>query len=179
MTQLDFTILDWLQTHLQCGLLDRVMPWITALGEFGAIWILLALVLLIRKDTRPLGVCVAAALAVDLLLCNALIKPLVARPRPFALRPEVLRLIPPPSDFSFPSGHTAASFAATAALWRGKSRLWIPAVVLAAAIGLSRLYLGVHYPSDVLCGALLGIFCGLIGAFFAGKWMEFCKKPQK
>lgn len=179
MTQLDFTILDWVQAHLRCGFLDTIMPWITWLGEAGAIWILLALVLLIRKDTRPVGLAVAAALVVDLLLCNVLIKPLVARPRPFALRPEIQLLIPPPSDYSFPSGHTAASFAAVAALFRKKSRLWIPGTVLAAAIALSRIYLYVHYPSDVLCGVLLGILCGVFGAFFAGKWMDFCKNYKK
>ena len=174
----DFAILDWVQAHLRCAVLDLVMPWITMLGEVGAVWILLALVLLIRKDTRPLGVAVAAALAVDVLLCNVILKPLVARPRPFALR-EVALLVPPPGDFSFPSGHTAASFAAVGALWREKSRLKYPALVLALAIALSRIYLYVHYPSDVAAGLVLGLACGFIGSFFAGIWMEKCRKRKK
>lgn len=178
MTDLDFWILDWVQAHLRCGVLDMMMPWVTMLGEVGAVWILLALVLLIRKDTRPLGIAVAAALVMDVLLCNVIIKPIVARPRPFALR-KVALLVPPPGDFSFPSGHTAASFAAVGALWREKSRLKIPALVLAAAIALSRIYLYVHYPSDVLAGLVLGLACGFAGSFFAGIWIEKCKNREK
>ena len=179
MTQLDFGILDWVQTHLRCAFLDAVVPAITLLGEFGAVWILLALVLLMRKETRTMGVAVAVALAVDVLLCNGVLKPLIARPRPFTLRPEIELLVKAPWDYSFPSGHTAASFAAVAALFQQKSRLWIPALVLGTAIALSRIYLYVHYPSDVLCGVILGILCGLIGGFFAGKWNELCKKRKK
>lgn len=179
MTDLDFLILDWIQAHLRCGFLDVIAPAVTLLGEYGAIWILLALVLLVKKETRPLGIAVAAALAVDVLLCNIIIKPLVARPRPFALRPEIQLLVKAPGDYSFPSGHTAASFAAVGALFREKSRLRAPGLVLAAAIALSRLYLYVHYPSDVFCGAVLGLVCGVIGAFFARKWIEFCKNRKK
>lgn len=178
MTQLDLMILDWIQAHLRCGFLDFLMPLVTMLGEVGIIWILLALVLLARKDTRPLGLAVAAALAVDVLLCNVIIKPLVARPRPFTLR-EVALLVPPPKDFSFPSGHTAASFAAVGALWREKSRLRVPALALAIAIALSRLYLYVHYPSDVFAGLLLGLACGFAGSFFAGIWRARCKNHKK
>ena len=179
MLELDFMILDWVQSHLRCGFLDTVVPWVTLLGEYGAVWIALALVLMLKKNTRPLGFAVAAALAVDVLVCNVILKPLVARPRPFALRPEITLLVKAPWDYSFPSGHTAASFAAVAALVQRKSSLWIPALVLAAAISLSRIYLYVHYPSDVLCGALLGLACGFAGAYFAGKWMEFCKNRKK
>lgn len=179
MTDIDFLILDWVQAHLRCGLLDTIVPYITYLGEYGAVWMVLAAVLLIRKDTRPVGLAVAVSLAVDVLLCNILLKPLVARPRPFALRPEMQLLVKAPWDYSFPSGHTAAAFAAVAALWRKKSRLWVPGLVLAALIALSRIYLYVHYPSDVFCGAALGILCGCLGAFFARKWMEFCKNRKK
>ncbi len=168
MTELDLTILDWIQAHLRCGFLDVVAPAVTMLGELGAVWIVLALVLLARKKTRPQGAAVAAALVIDLVLCNFLLKPLVARPRPFTLR-EVQLLVDAPTDYSFPSGHTAASFAAVTALLCGKSRLWLPALVLAVVIALSRLYLYVHYPSDVLCGALLGALCGVVGAFLVRK----------
>lgn len=175
MTAIDFSILDWVQAHLRCGFLDTVMPWITALGEYGAVWILLAAVLLVRKDTRQAGIMVALALALDVLLCNGIIKPLVARPRPFALRPEITLLIKAPSEFSFPSGHTAASFAAAGALWFSRQRGHVYALILAAVIGLSRIYLYVHYPSDVLGGVALGLLCGFLGVFFARKWFEFCK----
>ena len=178
MTAVDFAILDWVQAHLRCGFLDTVVPWITMLGEFGAVWILLALVLLLRKDTRKAGLAVAIALVLDLVVCNLVLKNLVARPRPFWIR-EVALLVPPPSEFSFPSGHTAASFAAVGALWREKNRLKIPALVLAVLIALSRIYLYVHYPSDVLGGLLVGLGCGVLGSFLAGKWMERCKNHEK
>lgn len=179
MTAIDFSILDWVQLHLRCGFLDTVMPWITALGEYGAVWILLAVVLLLRKDTRQVGIMMALALALDVLLCNVIVKPLVARPRPFALRPEVELLIKAPREFSFPSGHTAASFAAAGALWFSHRRGRVAALILAAVIGLSRIYLYVHYPSDVLGGAVLGLLCGFWGVFFARKWREFCKTAKK
>lgn len=175
MTAMDFWILDWVQSHLRCGFLDTVMPVITALGEYGALWMLLTAVLLIRKDTRQVGIMMAVALALDVLFCNIIIKPLVARPRPFALRPEIELLIQAPRDYSFPSGHTAVSFAAAGAMWFGKQRGRVAALILAAVIGLSRIYLYVHYPSDVVCGAALGLLCGFLGVIFARKWLKFCK----
>lgn len=178
MTQIDFQILDWVQQHFRCGFLDVITPLITALGEFGAVWVLLALVLLIRKKTRPMGLAVTAALVLDVLLCNALLKPLVNRPRPFTLRPETVLLVKAPRDASFPSGHAAASFAAAAALWGTKSRLRIPAMALAAAVSLTRIYLYVHYPSDVLCGAILGSLCGIAGVFAVKWWSNFCKSRE-
>lgn len=177
MTELDFLILDWIQAHLRCGFLDTLMPLITALGEYGALWILLTALLLIRKDTRKTGVTLAVALALDVLLCNVILKPLVARPRPFALR-EVELLVRAPRDFSFPSGHAAASFAAAGALLFSKSRGRWAALLLAAAIALSRLYLYVHYPSDVVCGTVLGLLCGFLAAIFARKCFPLCKKRE-
>ena len=176
---MDLSILDWIQAHLRCGLLDHVVPAITMLGEAGWIWILMAVVLLARKKTRKLGVAVAISLVLDLILCNLLLKPIVARPRPFTFRPELTLLVKAPTDFSFPSGHTAASFAAASALLFSKHKSWIPAMVLAVLISLSRLYLYVHYPTDVLGGAALGLLCGLFGAILAKKETKFCKNTKK
>lgn len=162
MTQIDLTILDWIQGQLRCGLLDEVMPWLTMLGEAWAV-ILAAAVLLAIPKTRRLGLAVAIALVLDGVLCNGILKPLVARPRPYTLRTVEL-LIAAPKDFSFPSGHTAATFAVALALLRKKPRAGLPVVVLAAGVAFSRLYLYVHYPSDVLCGMLLGSLCGIAGA---------------
>lgn len=175
MTSVDFMILDWVQAHLRCGVLDTIMPWITALGEYGALWMLLTAVFLIRKDTRRVGVMMAIALALDVVLCNGIIKPLAARPRPFTVRPGVELLIKAPWDYSFPSGHTAVSFAAAGAMWFAGQRGRTAALILAAVIGLSRIYLYVHYPSDVICGAALGLLCGFLGVFFARKGAERCK----
>lgn len=96
----------------------------------------------------------------DLVSCNLLIKPLVGRVRPFAVSGAVELLTAPPLDASFPSGHTAASFAAVFALRKSGSRLWKPALAVAVVIAFSRLYLYVHWPSDVLAGAVLGAACG-------------------
>ena len=160
---LEFAILDWIQQHCRCGVLDTLMPFFTWICAHGEIWILLAAVLLCTKKERHTGAAVAAALILDLLACNVLLKPLVARPRPCTLNGALQLLMAAPSDYSFPSGHAAASFAAVGALRASKSRLWIPAFVLAVVICFSRLYLYHHWPSDVLAGAVLGTVLGYAG----------------
>ena len=145
---MEFRFLDFLQT-IHTPLLDKILAFITSLGNAGIIWIVLAVVLLILPKTRKAGIIVAAALLMDLILCNLILKNLVARVR---------------LDFSFPSGHTAASFAAMTALFLAKmKKAWIAALVLAVLIAFSRLYFYVHYPTDVLGGAIVGILSGIIG----------------
>ena len=167
MQATELFILDWMQNHLRCGLLDAVLPAISWTCNHGEVWILLALLLVLRKNSRRQGWAVAAALVLDLVCCNLFLKPLVGRVRPFAMNPAVELLIPPPLDASFPSGHTAASFAAVFALRGSGSPLWKPALAVAILIAFSRLYLYVHWPSDVLGGALLGAFLGWAGAWTA------------
>ena len=164
MQTMELFILDWIQAHLRCGFLDAVLPIISWTANHGEIWILLALALVLRKSSRRQGWTVALALVLDLVCCNLLLKPLIGRVRPFAVNPAVELLVSPPLDASFPSGHTAASFAAVFAL-RGSGRpLWKPALAVAVLIAFSRLYLYVHWPSDVLGGALLGAFLGWAAA---------------
>ena len=158
-----FFILDWIQSHLRCGLLDIVIPIITSLGNGGAIWILCSITLLIFPKTRRAGASILVALILETLCCNLFLKPFVARARPCDVNTAVNLLIARPKDFSFPSGHTGSAFAATAALYFEKSRLWIPAVVLSTLIAFSRLYLYVHYPSDVFAGMMIGIMSGWVG----------------
>lgn len=159
---MEIQILDWLQ-GMHTPLLDRVMCTVTSLGNAGMIWIVVAVVLLIIPKTRRVGIAVMAALILDVILCNGILKHLVARVRPCDVNTTVQLLIPRPDDYSFPSGHTAASFAATAALFfAGKNKFWIPALVLSVLIAFSRLYLYVHYPTDVLGGMLVGVFCGWV-----------------
>lgn len=169
MESVEFAILDWIQQHLRCGVLDTVLPAVSWICNHGEVWIILAAVLL-RKRDRWVGVSVALALVLDLVCCNLILKPLVDRVRPFAVNTAVELLTAPPLDASFPSGHTAASFAAVFALKASGSRLWKPALVLAAAIAFSRLYLYVHWPSDVLFGAVLGAALGYAGAWLAGRF---------
>lgn len=164
MQTMELLILDWLQTHLRCGFLDAALPVISWSANHGEIWILLALVLVLRKSSRRQGWTVALALVLDLVCCNLLLKPLIGRVRPFVVNPAVELLVSPPLDASFPSGHTAASFAAVFALRGSGNPLWKPALAVAVLIAFSRLYLYVHWPSDVLGGALLGAFLGWAAA---------------
>ncbi|MDO5548004.1 MAG: phosphatase PAP2 family protein [Eubacteriales bacterium] len=165
---MELSILDAIQTNLGCDFLDVVMPRITALGNKGAVWIGITFLLLLFPKTRRAGVTAAIGLVLELLVCNLALKPLVARTRPCDINTAVSLLIARPRDFSFPSGHTGASFAVVSALYFRQNRLWIPGLVLAVLIGFSRLYLYVHYPSDVLAGALIGILSGWIGSLLTG-----------
>lgn len=152
---MELAVLNWIQT-LRTGWLDGVMVAVSTLGDAGAVWIVLALVLLCIPRTRRAGVAVALALVLDLIVCNGILKPLFDRVRPCVVNPAAELLVRCPTDASFPSGHTAASFAAVSALRAAGSRLWIPGLVLAVLIAVSRLYLYVHWPTDVLAGGLLG-----------------------
>lgn len=153
----NFWILDWIQQHLRSPFGDAVVPLITSLGNAGILWILIGLVLLTRRSWRKTGVVLLLALLIEAFFCNIVLKNLVAMPRPFTLHENVQLLIPAPHDYSFPSGHTGAAFASAAALYFSRARYWIVVFVLAVLIAFSRLYLYVHFPTDVLAGIVLGI----------------------
>lgn len=165
----DLEILEFIQTYLRNDVFDAVMPLITKLGDRGIVWIICSVLLLLFPRTRKAGAAAAASLILEALCCNVILKPLAARPRPYHVTAEIQLLIPPLSDYSFPSGHTGAAFAVASALFFMKNRLWIPALILSVLIGFTRLYLYVHYPSDVLAGALLGILSGWIGSMLVKK----------
>ena len=171
---MELAVLNWIQT-LRTGWLDGVMVSVSTLGDAGAVWIVLALVLLCIPRTRRAGVTVALALVLDLIVCNGILKPLIGRVRPCVVNPAVELLVRCPTDASFPSGHTAASFAAVSALWAAGSRLWIPGLVLAVLIAVSRLYLYVHWPTDVLAGALLGWGLGYAARYLLRRMKELRK----
>lgn len=153
----NFWILDWIQQHLRSPFGDVVMPLITSLGNAGILWILIGLVLLTRRSWRKTGVVLLLALLIEAFFCNIVLKNLVAMPRPFTLHENVQLLIPAPHDYSFPSGHTGAAFASAAALYFSRAKYWFVVFVLAVLIAFSRLYLYVHFPTDVLAGIVLGI----------------------
>lgn len=161
MLDVEFSILDFIQNQFRTPFGDFVMLLISKLGNGGIILLVLSGLLCVFPKYRKAGVTMLTALALDVLLCNVMLKPLVGRMRPFTVNTGMELLINAPKDFSFPSGHTAASFAAAFALLFVKNKLWIPSMILASLIAFSRLYLYVHYPTDVLAGILLGLIVGV------------------
>ena len=187
ITQLDSGVLDFIQTHLRTPFWDAPMRVVSFLGDAGLVWVVLALLLLIIPATRKQGKSVAVALSLSLLVCNIILKPWIGRERPFD--EGVLLLITMPKDFSFPSGHTQASFAAATALLASPAKgsgirvstqrvMGTCALILAAAIGFSRLYLHVHYPTDVLAGLVIGVLLGFLAAWCVRKF-DTTKKKSK
>ena len=173
LSQAELGILDWISFHLHSRFLDTVMPIITWLGDKGLLWIVLGLgILFFQKGKRDTGFRVLLALLLGLLICNLLLKNAVGRIRPFVLNDAVQLLVTPPSDPSFPSGHTTAAFAAATVLicnhWKGR---WI-VLIVAILVAFSRLYLYVHFPTDVICGALIGIFCGWLSGLLWQKVID-------
>lgn len=146
---------------LQLPVLNEIMIFISTIGNAGIIWIALGLALLCFKKTRKTGITVIAALIISLLIGNLTIKPLVARQRPFEAN-EINLLITAPKDRSFPSGHAMSSFAASVAVILNNRKLGIPAICVATLIAFSRLYLQVHYFTDVIVGIILGILYAVI-----------------
>lgn len=157
----DQTLLYWIHDNLSCGLLDLLMPKLTMLGDGGAVWLLAAGGMLCTKKYRRQGLILLAALAAGVLVGNVCLKNLIARPRPCWLDNSVRLLVSSPTDYSFPSGHTLSSAIGAAVLTKTDRRLGWAAIPIAAVIAFSRLYLFVHYPTDILAGALLGAAIGL------------------
>ena len=164
ITGFDLKILDFIAENIRNPFLDKIMPAVTSLGSAGIVWIVIGIVMLFFNRYRKAGVSVLVSLLFSLLICNMIIKPLVARIRPFDINTAVTLIITKPTDYSFPSGHTSAAFAATVAVLLGRhKRVGTVMLVLALVLAFSRLYLYVHYPTDVLCGMIIGTVCGVLG----------------
>ena len=179
----DLPILDWIAENLHCGFLDKVMPVITLLGDAGIFWIAVAAVLLFFPQTRKMGLSAGAALLIGVVVCNLIMKPAFARIRPFDYQPEhfgrtIHLLVATPHDFSFPSGHTIASFEAATAICIHNKKWGIPALVLACLISFSRLYLYVHYPTDVIASVILGICFAFLGSWLVKKGFLLWEKKH-
>jgi undecaprenyl-diphosphatase len=162
MNQFELGILDALAGAIRHPVLDTTMTTFSWFGNDGRIWIAIAVLLLLFQSHRKAGVTLATGLILNLALVIAILKPLFDRVRPFVLNPDVTLLITPPADGGFPSGHTAASFAAATVLYHFNKRWGIAAYVFAALMGFSRLYLYVHFPTDIIAGAIAGILIGVV-----------------
>ena len=166
----DSRLLYFIYNITQCGFLDKAMPFITSLGNGGAFWILLALILLLRRDTRKSGLAMALAMLFCFLCGNLWLKPFIARPRPYTADPSITLLIPPSTEiYSFPSGHTMNAFSAAFALMLRDEYGWRAAVLLAELIAFSRIYLMMHYPLDIVGG----IIVAYVGAYIANSCITF------
>ena len=159
LINLDGNILLWIQEYIRQDWMEGFWKGITMLGDSGWFWIVLSLLLMVPRQTRWIGITSLAAIVIGALITNVTLKNLVARTRPYEVVEGLVLLIEKQRDYSFPSGHTCASFAAAGVYWRMlPKKFGIPLVILAAMIAFSRLYVGVHYPTDVLAGLLIGLF---------------------
>lgn len=170
--QLEFQILYFLQ-ELHTPLLDGLMTAVTFLGTGGWFWIGTGLLLLAFPRTRLTGICVLASLALGFLAGNVCLKNLAARARPCWLDTAVPMLVPVPKDYSFPSGHSLIGFAGAVSIWRMHPGKGIWFLALAGLIAFSRLYLFVHFPTDVLAGAAIGTALGYLVTALAGKAAKY------
>ncbi|MDO4555489.1 MAG: phosphatase PAP2 family protein [Lachnospiraceae bacterium] len=190
--KLDGQILLWIQNTIRSDLLTPFFKWITSLGNGGMIWIGITILLLLFPKTRKTGYMTAAALLLSLFINNFWLKNWIARIRPYETVDGLVRIIGRQKDYSFPSGHTASSLCAAVVLMRiglynkrlkcSKERIphgvYFPfyagviAMILAVLISISRLYVGVHYPTDVLGGAITGILIGwfVVEVFQRNHW---------
>lgn len=179
LSQLDGQTLLFIQDHLRFEELNPFMIRFTNLGEFGLIWIIITVLLLIPKKSRRAGICSALALVASLCVTNFFLKNYVARVRPYEVVEGLTSLLGPVGEWSFPSGHASSGFAAAAAIYKSRpKRVGVPCIILAALLAWSRLYVGVHYPSDVIGGAIIGTLLGLIVFWIFGE-REYKRKAQR
>ena len=160
---MEIAILDFIQTILKSPLMDRIMVLFTTLGNEGIIYYIILVLLLLNKKTRKLGVILGISMLLNHILSNMILKPLFARTRPFDVNTAVEIIIKKPSSYSFPSGHTAQAFTTAFAFLFAKSKLTKPMLVFACIMAFTRLYLYVHYPTDILGGIVCGLMSSYIG----------------
>lgn len=165
----EFAFLDFIQNNITNPVLDFIAVFISSLGTLSAIWIVLTVIFLIVKKTRRLGIAMAISILLTLIIGNVIIKPIVARTRPYDINTAIQIIVNPEHDYSFPSGHTFFAFSSATVIFMRYKRVGIFFLIFAVLMGLSRLYLYVHFPTDVICGAILGIIVGVSAHFIENK----------
>ncbi|MDE6519127.1 MAG: phosphatase PAP2 family protein [Ruminococcus sp.] len=155
--EIDFMVLDYVREHLRNGFLDNIMPIVTMCGDMGIFWVAVALIISAKKKYKQCSITMLIGMIVGVLIGNFVVKNIVQRDRPCWIIDIENMLIANPKDFSFPSGHTMSSFIASTILFYYDKKLGIPSFAVALLIAFSRLYLYVHFPTDIIGGALLGV----------------------
>ena len=168
VTTWDASVITAIYENVHSAFLTMFFRIVTLLGEGGIFWIAVAVILLFFKKTRRSGICIGASLFIGVIVGNGIIKNVVARPRPYDAIAGIESVVSHLSDYSFPSGHSLCCFEAATALAMNRTKWAIPAYVGAVLVAVSRLVLFVHYPTDVICGALLGVLFGVLGSLAAG-----------
>lgn len=163
----DYNILNVIQESLRCEFLDSFAVILSCLTNWGIVWCIIGVMMLFFRKTRVTGIVLIVALAAVFLIGDALLKHMIIRPRPFIINPDIKLLIKAPSSSSFPSTHSGLATAATTVLLVKKRSFGFIALALIVCIAFSRLYLYVHYPTDVFCGCLLGMLCALVALWGA------------
>ncbi|MGL5086461.1 MAG: phosphatase PAP2 family protein [Clostridium sp.] len=162
ITSIDKEIIMFIQNNLHSDIMDWIMVVITSLGDAGLIWILMGLGLAITKKYRRVGYLVLGALLLGLILGEVILKNIIQRDRPFMIIEGIDSIIKAPTSYSFPSGHTTASFAAAGVLASSFRKKSIFIFMGASLIAISRIYLGVHFPTDIIAGIILGLTCSYL-----------------
>jgi len=174
LQNIDAGILLFIQEHMRIEAFNGFWKAITFLGNGGWFWLALGLLLLIPQKTRKIGLTALFSILIGFLITNVVLKNWIARPRPYVTVSSIYPLISKPGEFSFPSGHSAAAFSAAGVFVKTlPKRFGIPLFLFAVVIALSRLYVGVHYPSDVLCGVISGLLISYAARFCVDKvWRQ-------
>lgn len=171
LTETELHLLDLIQQNLRCGFLDAVMPYVTFCGNMGIIWFAAALVLSVYPKYRRCSITMLVGLVNGVVIGNLLLKNIVRRDRPCWINENADMLIRIPKDYSFPSGHTMCCFAAAAVLCYYDKRLGIPAFLVAGLIAFSRMYLYVHFPTDILGGVIVGLGAAAVTVYIMEKFV--------
>jgi len=173
LAKLDRDILFFIQEHIRCAPLDVLMKLMSFLGDMGLLWIALGIILIINQKTRAAGIMTIITLGLTAGLNDKIIKNIIMRPRPYVTHFGLSILIEAQKSYSFPSGHASSSFAAATAITLFCGKKGALAYIPAALIALSRVYVGVHYPTDIFFGALLGTCMGILI-----RWVYIVIKPR-
>ena len=177
ITNLDSQILLYIQEHIRNDTLNPYVITFTHLGDGGILWIITSIILMCFKKTRKIGLVCAFSLLIGALITNVTLKNIVARTRPFYAIEDLVTLINYPKDFSFPSGHSTSWFAGGCGMFLTiNKRVSFIFLILATLMGFSRLYVGVHYPTDVLCGLIVGVVSAIVSYHLVKRLYSKCDK---